>query len=136
MVLMLTPEKTTWARGAINPSGGPGPGGPHIWVGPSMPVGGAREAAHGVVLPGWLWGGGLYPATPMSVPTGDETVEAPTRIPAHNGNGASTPSLGLGGREGIRTGMSRRPEAICIIASFLYYSYRRKRNETIKPSTE
>jgi hypothetical protein len=51
-----------------------------------------------------------------------ETVKVPALMPAHNW--ASTPSCG--GREGIDgTGMSRRPEAICRIASFVYYSYRR-----------
>jgi hypothetical protein len=52
-------------------------------------------------------------------------------MPAHSG--ASTPSRGW--REGIGTGVSRRPEANRRIASFLYYSYRRKGNSTIKPST-
>ncbi len=53
-------------------------------------------------------------------------------MPAHSG--ASTPSRG--GREGIGTSVSRRPEANRRTASFLYYSYRRKGNSTIKPSTE
>ena len=75
-------------------------------------------------------GGRLFPATPEIVSTG-EMVEVPARMPAHSG--ASTPSCG--GREGIGTGVSRRPEANRRIASFLYYSYRRKGNNTIKPST-
>ena len=41
----------------------------------------------------------------------------------------------LGGREGIGTGVSRRPKGNCRIPSFLYYSYRRKRNNTPKSST-
>jgi hypothetical protein len=49
-----------------------------------------------------------------------ETVEAPARMPAHIQ--ASKPSRG--GREGINgTGASRRPEAHCTWASFLYYSF-------------
>ena len=75
-------------------------------------------------------GGRLFPATLESESTG-EMVEEPARMPAHSG--ASTPSRG--GREGIGTGVSRRPEANRRIASFLYYSYRRKENNTIKPST-
>jgi len=75
-------------------------------------------------------GGRLFPATLESESTG-EMVEEPARMPAHSG--ASTPSRG--GREGIGTGVSRRPEANRRIASFLYYSYRRKGNSTIKPST-
>jgi hypothetical protein len=65
-------------------------------------------------------GGRLFPATPEIVSTG-EMVEVPARMPAHSG--ASMPSRG--GREGIGTGVSRRPEANRTIASFLYYSYRR-----------
>jgi hypothetical protein len=75
-------------------------------------------------------GGRLFPATPEIVSMG-EMVEVPARMPAHSG--ASTPSRG--GREGIGTGVSRHPEANRRIASFLYYSYRRKGNSTIKPST-
>jgi hypothetical protein len=75
-------------------------------------------------------GGRLFLATPESESTG-EMVEVPMRMPAHSR--ASMPSRG--GREGIGTGMSRRPEANRRIASFLYYSYRRKGNNTIKPST-
>jgi hypothetical protein len=53
-----------------------------------------------------------------------EMVEAPARMPAHIR--ASTPSCG--GREGIDgIGVSRRPEANCRIASFVYYSYSRNR---------
>ena len=37
----------------------------------------------------------------------------------------------LGGREGIGTGVSRRPEGNCRIPSLLYYSYRRKGNNTL-----
>ena len=74
--------------------------------------------------------GRLGPTTLLRVAS-VETVEAPARMPAHIG--ASTPSCG--GREGIGTGVSRRPEANRRIASFLYYSYRRKGNSTIKPST-
>jgi hypothetical protein len=75
-------------------------------------------------------GGRLFLATPESESTG-EMVEVPARMPAHSR--ASTPSRGW--REGIGTSVSRRPEANCRIASFLYYSYRRKGNNTIKPST-
>ncbi len=74
-------------------------------------------------------GGRLFPATPEIVSTG-EMVEVPARMPVHIR--ASTPSCG--GREGIGTGVSRRPEANHRIASFLYYSYRRKGNSTSKPS--
>ncbi len=73
--------------------------------------------------------GRLFPATLESESTG-KMVE-PARMPAHGR--ASTPSRG--GREGTGTGVSRRPEANQRIASFLYYSYRRKGNSTIKPST-
>jgi hypothetical protein len=53
-----------------------------------------------------------------------ETVEAPARMPAQGG--ASTPSHG--GREGIDgSGVSRRPVANRINASFVYYSSRRKK---------
>ena len=58
-------------------------------------------------------------------------VEVPAQMIAHSR--ASTPSCG--GKEGIGTGVSRRPEANRRIASFLYYSFRRKGNNTIKPST-
>jgi hypothetical protein len=75
-------------------------------------------------------GGRLFPATLEGELTG-EMVEEPARMPAHCG--ASTPSRG--GREGIGTGVSHRPEANCRIASFLYYSFCRKGNNTIKPST-
>ncbi len=75
-------------------------------------------------------GGRLFPGTPESELTG-EMGEVPAWMPAHSR--ASTPSHG--GREGIGIGVSRRPEANHRIASFLYYSYRRKRNNTIKPST-
>ncbi len=75
-------------------------------------------------------GGRLFPATLESESTG-EMVKVPARMPAHGR--ALTPSCG--GREGIGTGVSRCPEANRRIASFLYYSYRRKGNSTIKPST-
>ena len=75
-------------------------------------------------------GGRLFPATLESESTG-EMVKVPARMPAHGR--ASTPSRG--GREGIGTGVSHRPEAKRRIAPFLYYSFRRKGNNTIKPST-
>jgi hypothetical protein len=75
-------------------------------------------------------GGRLFPATPESE-SPEEMVEVPARMPAHSR--ASMPSRG--GREGIGTGVSCRPEANRRIASFLYYSYCRKENNTIKPST-
>jgi hypothetical protein len=75
-------------------------------------------------------GGRLFPATPESEST-EEMVEVPARMPAHSR--VSTPSRG--GREGIGTGVSRRPEANRRIASFLYYSYCGKGNNTIEPST-
>ena len=57
-----------------------------------------------------------------------ETIEAPARMPAQGG--VATPSRG--GREGIDgSGVSRRPEANCRNASFVYYSSRRKRNNTL-----
>ncbi len=58
-------------------------------------------------------GGRLFPATPESESTA-EMVEVPARMPAHSR--VSTPSRG--GREGIRTGVSHRPEANRRIASF------------------
>ena len=61
-----------------------------------------------------------------------KTVKAPTPMHAHNG--ASMPSLG--GREDIKgSGVSRRPGGNWRILSFLYYFYRRKENNTPKPST-
>jgi hypothetical protein len=75
--------------------------------------------------------GRLVPSTLLTVSAG-ETVEAPAPMHAHNG--ASMPSLC--GRKGIKgSGMSRRPEGNWRIPSFLYYSYRRKGNNTPKPST-
>ena len=66
--------------------------------------------------------GRLGPTTLLRV-TSVETVETPARMPAQGG--ASTPSRG--GREGISgTGVSHCPKANRRIASFLYYSYRRK----------
>jgi hypothetical protein len=54
------------------------------------------------------------------------------RMPAQDGT--ATPPKG--GREGIvGTGVGRRPEKIRRNGSFLYYSYRRKGNNTHKPST-
>jgi hypothetical protein len=101
---------------------------PRIQVGPLVP-----EALEGqpMALCSPAGGGGrLFPATLESVSMG-EMVEVPARMPAHSR--ASTPSRG--GREGIGTGVSRRPEANRRIASFLYYSYLRKGNNTIKLST-
>jgi hypothetical protein len=57
-------------------------------------------------------GGRLFPATSESESTG-EIVEVPTWMPAQSG--VSTPSRG--GREGIGTGVSHRPEANHRIAS-------------------
>jgi len=71
-------------------------------------------------------GGRLFPATLESESTG-EMVKVPARMPAHSR--ASTPSRG--GREGIGTGVSRCPEGNWRIPSFLYYSYRRKGNNTL-----
>ncbi len=52
-----------------------------------------------------------------------EMVNVPVRMPTQGG--VATPSLG--GKEGIiGTGVSHQPEANQQIASFLYYSYRRK----------
>jgi hypothetical protein len=63
--------------------------------------------------------GRLVPTTWVSLSTA-ETVEAPARMPAHIR--ASTPSHG--GREGIDgTGVSCRPQAHRMWASFLYYSF-------------
>ena len=74
--------------------------------------------------------GRLGPTTLLRVAS-VETVEAPARMPAQGG--AATPSRG--GREGIGTGVSRCPDGNWRIPSFLYYSYRRKGNNTPKPST-
>ena len=72
--------------------------------------------------------GRLVPTTLFGLSLG-ETVEAPARMPAQGG--AATPSRG--GREGIDgSGVSRRPEANRRNASFVYYSSRRKRNNTHK----
>jgi hypothetical protein len=63
--------------------------------------------------------GRLVPTTWVSLLTA-ETVEAPARMPVHIR--ASTPSHG--GRESIDgTGVSSRPEAHRVWASFLYYSF-------------
>jgi hypothetical protein len=54
------------------------------------------------------------------------------RVPAQDGT--ATPSKG--GREGIvGTSVSHCPEANCQNASYLYYTFRRKRNNTPKSST-
>ena len=75
--------------------------------------------------------GRLVPAALFSLAS-VETVEAPMRMPAQGG--AATPSCG--GREGINgSGVSRRPEANCRNASFVYYSFQRKGNNTPKLST-
>jgi hypothetical protein len=74
--------------------------------------------------------GRLVPTTWVSLSMA-EMVKALPQMPAHIQ--ASTQSRG--GREGIDgTGVSRRPEANCRIASFVYYSYCRnwkKYTETI-----
>jgi hypothetical protein len=63
--------------------------------------------------------GRLVPTTWVSLSTA-KTVKAPVWMPVHIR--ASTPSCG--GREGIDgTGVSRRPEAHRMRASFLYYSF-------------
>ncbi len=95
--------------------------------------GGEREMSLGLPMISCSPVGGrgrLFPATLESELTG-EMVEVPARMPAHGR--ASMPSRG--GREGIGTSVSRHPETNRRIASFLYYSYRRKGNSTIKPST-
>jgi hypothetical protein len=72
--------------------------------------------------------GRLVPTTPFGL-SSVETVEAPAQMPAQGG--AVTPSRG--GREGIDgSGVSRHPEANRRNASFVYYSSRRKRNNTHK----
>ena len=123
--MALTPQRA-WAR--VPSTRWSGPVDPRTQVGPLVPK--APEGQPMASCSPAGGGGRLFPATPESKSTG-EMVEVPARMPAHSG--ASTPSCG--GREGIRTGMSRRPEANRRIASFLYYSYRRKGNNTIKPST-
>ncbi len=71
--------------------------------------------------------GRLVPTTLFGLSSG-ETVEAPARMPARGG--AAMPSRG--GREGIDgSGVSRCPEANRRNASFVYYSSRRKRNNTL-----
>jgi hypothetical protein len=123
--MALTPQRA-WAR--VPSTRQSSPVDPHIQVGPLVP-----EVPEGqpMALCSPAGGGGrLFPVSPESESTG-EMVEVPARMPAHSG--VSTPSRG--GREGIGTGVSRNPEANCRIASFLYYSYRRKGKNTIKPST-
>jgi len=67
--------------------------------------------------------GRLVPTTLFGLSSG-ETVEAPAQMPAQGG--AATPSRG--GRKGMDgSGVSRRPEANLINASFVYYSSRRKK---------
>jgi hypothetical protein len=123
--MALTPQRA-WAR--VPSTRRSSPVDPRIQVGLLVP-----EAPEGQPMASCSPAGGggrLFPVTPESESTG-EMVEVPTRMPAHSE--ASTPSCG--GREGIGTGVSRRPEANRRIASFLYYSYCRKGNNTIKPST-
>jgi hypothetical protein len=123
--MALTPQRA-WA--SVPSTQLSGPVDPHTRVGllvPEVPEG--QPMASCSPAGG---GGRLFPATPESELTG-EMVEVPARMPAHSR--ASTPSHG--GREGIGTGVSRRPEANRRIAPFVYYSYRRKGNNTIKPST-
>jgi hypothetical protein len=108
--MALTPQ-SKWAR--VPSTRQSSPVDPRIQVGPLVP-----EAPEGqpMVLCSPAGGGGrLFPATPENESTG-EMVEVPARMPAHSG--ASTPSCG--GREGIGTGVSHRPEANRRIASFLY----------------
>ena len=67
--------------------------------------------------------GRLVPTTLFGLSSG-ETVEAPARMPAQGGAAKTS----RGGREGIDgSGVSRRPEANRINASFVYYSSRRKK---------
>ncbi len=123
--MALTPQR---ALARVPSTRRSGPVDPRIQVGPLVP-----EAPEGQPMASCSPAGGggrLFLATPENELTG-EMVEVPARMPAHSG--ASTPSRG--GREGIGTGMSRRPKANRRIASFLYYFYRRKGNNTIKPST-
>jgi hypothetical protein len=115
--MALTPQRT-WAR--VPSTQRSSPVDPRTQVGPLVPK--APEGQPMALCSSACGGGRLFPATLESGSTG-EMAEVPARMPAHIG--ASTPSRG--GREGIRTGVSRRP--------FLYYSYRRKGNNTIKPST-
>jgi hypothetical protein len=61
-----------------------------------------------------------------------ETVKVPVRMPAQGG--AATPSRG--GREGIDGScVSRHPEANRRNASCVYYSSRKKRNNTLNKSS-
>ncbi len=115
-----------WAR--VPSTRRSGPVDPHTQVGLLMPK--APEGQPMASCSPAGGGGRLFPATLESESTG-EMVEVPAWMPAHSG--VSTPSRG--GREGIGTGVSHRPEANCRITSFLYYSYRRKGNNTTKPST-
>ncbi len=123
--MALTPQRA-WAR--VPSTRRSGPVYPHTQVDPLVPK--VPEGQPMVSRSPAGSGGRLFPATPESESTG-EMVEVLARMPAHSG--ASTPSCG--GREGIGTSVSHRPEANHRIASFLYYSYRRKGNNTIKPST-
>ncbi len=81
---------------------------PRTQVGPLVPK--APEGQPMASCSPACGGGRLFPATLESESTG-EMVKVPAQMPAHIG--ASMPSRG--GREGIGTGLSRRP--------FLYYSY-------------
>jgi hypothetical protein len=73
----------------------------------------------------------IHPTRPGHRVSAVETVEAPARMPAHNG--VATPSHG--GREGIDgSGVSHHPEANHRNASFVYY-FCKKGNNTPKPST-
>jgi hypothetical protein len=115
-------------RAIVQPRVGTSP--PHACKGHEVVRGRCHWGRRWHRAPLLVLGGDFFPETPESVLTG-EMVEVPARMPAHSR--ASTPSRG--GREGIRTGVSGRPEANRRIASFLYYSYHRKGNNTIKPST-
>jgi hypothetical protein len=85
-----------------------------------------------VMLPGWCSNGETFPILTLRASMALMVVPS-ARMPAQDGT--ATPSKGE--REGIvGTGVSRRPKADCWNASFLYYSYRRKRNNTPEPSTE
>ena len=81
--------------------------------------------------PGDLILGRRFPSMPVSASMALMVVPS-ARM--HAQDGTVTPSKG--GREGIVwTGVSRCPEAHCMSASFLYYSFIDKVSNTIKPST-
>jgi hypothetical protein len=115
-MMVLTPQRR-WARvPSTHPSG---------TVGPLVPR--ASERRPKALCSPVVGKGRLVPTTLFGLSLG-ETVEAPARMPAQGG--AATPSRG--GREGIDgSGVSRRPEANRRNASFVYYSSRRKRNNTL-----